>query len=307
MTEGHTKLLLSAGDDALVTNCHSLTVTFCDTAVKRSRNCPPMLRRMNTKSLALLLVLFTAVGAHASEHTLRYGLAGKLQLEMDQEIFVPSRDEAIAERYFSMRFTFGDGGEPGRQLVELARVRASYTAHGMKQRLPASHLNGTTFELTGNERLLTVEGASGDINLGQVTDGGLVPANLLAGLLPALPAEPVSPGSTWLSEQSFDVLVGWSWASTDITYNNEVIDVRESDDGAVVTVRSEGRATLHAAEGRSGFLGEGELERSVEWSINSTTGGLVDYSLEQEASGTSRLPQGQVSLRQLTRVELRGD
>jgi hypothetical protein len=261
---------------------------------------------MNTKSLALLLALFTAAPAYANELMLRYGLAGKLKLKMEQEIFIRSREEAIAGRNFSMNFAFGDVDDAGQQPVELTEVRAFYIAHGMNQRLPASHLVGTTFALTGDQRSLKADGAKGEISLGQVTDGGLMPAQLLAGLLPALPAEPVSLGSTWVSEQSIETLEGWSWAGGQIVYENEVIKVRRSGRETLVTVRSHGRATLRAAEGRSGFVGEGKLERTVEWSIDATTGRLFAFSLEQEASGTSRLPQGEVPVRQLTRVELHG-
>ena len=259
---------------------------------------------MNTKSLAVLLALFAGPTTFADEATLRYHLTGGLQLEMEQEIFVASREDAVAGRIFSMDFAIGEVGETGEQPVELTKLRASYTAHGMNQRLPASHLLGTSFALSGDERLLTAEGTNGEINLGQVTDGGLVPGRLLAGFLPVLPAESLSMGSTWVSEQAIETLEGWSWAGGDILFENEVTAMSESDGALIVTVQSIGRATLHAAEGREGFVGEGELERSVEWSFDATTGMLLNYSLMQESSGTSQLPQGEVPVRQFTRVEL---
>ncbi len=262
-----------------------------------------MLGRMNRKSFALLLATFGPMPAYSDGALLQYELAGELQLEMEQQIFVRSREEAIADRTFSMTFAFGDVDEAGRQSVELTSARASYSAHGMNQRLPASHLAGTSFVLVGTSSL-RAEGAEGEIDLGQVTDGGLVPADLLADLLPELPEEPVSLGSSWTSERSIETLEGWSWAGADIVYENEVIDVQESAGSTVVSVRSHGRATLHAAEGRTGFVGEGDLERSVEWSIDAATGRLISYLLEQEASGTSQLPQGDVPVRQLTRVQL---
>ncbi len=266
---------------------------------------PPKLSGMNTKSTALLFALFIGGSAHADEIPPRYELTGDVQLDMEQEIFVPSRDEAVAGRRFSLGFAVGAVDDSGRQPVELTGARASYDAHGMNQRLPATHLVGTTFTLAGGDDGFRAEGAEGEINLGQVTDGGLVPGDLLAGLLPALPGEPLTTGSTWISKQRIETLEGWSWAGGDVVYDNEVTGIRQSGDTTIVTVSTTGRATLHAAEGRNGFVGEGALERTIEWSFEAASGRLVDYSLEQEAKGTSQLPQGEIPIRQQTRVKLR--
>jgi len=71
-------------------------------------------------------------------------------------------------------------------------------------------------------------------------------------------------------------------------------------------VQSQGNATLVAAEGTTGFVGEGTLERRFDWTFEADSGRLLSLTLEQEGTGASQLPQGQVQVRQQTRIELRG-
>jgi hypothetical protein len=261
---------------------------------------------MNAKPVILLFALFVVAPAAADEVTLRYALTGEFMLEMEQEIFVPGREEAIAGRSFSMGFDFAEPDEAGRQSVELTSARAHYTAHDMRQRLPASHLAGQRFALTGDGRSFQPDGPGAEIGVGPITDGALMPAGLLAGALPGLPEEPVSVGSAWIVERRLESLVGWAWAGCDMRYESEVVDIRRSGAQELVSVTTHGRATIRAAQGRSGFVGDGELDRRIEWSFDAATGQLVSYVLEQEATGTSRLPQGEVPVRQSTRIALRG-
>ena len=89
-------------------------------------------------------------------------------------------------------------------------------------------------------------------------------------------------------------------------YSNEVVDITQSDGHTVVHVQSQGKTSVGAADGTTGFVGEGALERRVKWTFDADSGRLLSLSLEQEGSGTNKLPQGLVQVRQETRIELRG-
>ena len=89
-------------------------------------------------------------------------------------------------------------------------------------------------------------------------------------------------------------------------YRHEVTDVSEENGDTVVHVQSHGQTNVTAASGTEGFIGDGTLERHIEWSFNTNTGQLVSLSMEQESQGLNKLPQGQVDVRQVTRVKLSG-
>jgi len=195
---------------------------------------------MKTTNLILMLVLLAEMASAAPQPTLRYSLSGEMQLTMAQEIYVAARTEAIGGRDFSILFDMVDDENNDELLVKLASISASYTGHGMKQRLPASHLTGAEFKLLGDGRSFKSQEGGGEVPLGTITDGGLRPSELLAGLLPALPDGPVSVGSTWNTDRSILSLEGWAWADGDIRYHSEVTAISSDNGHAVVHVQSRG-------------------------------------------------------------------
>jgi hypothetical protein len=101
-------------------------------------------------------------------------------------------------------------------------------------------------------------------------------------------------------------LEGWAWASGDIRCQHEVVGVTEKGGQTIVQVRSQGTTATEAVKGTTGFVGEGTLMRRIDWSFNIDTGQLLSLSLQQEGNGTNQLPQGQVNVRQVTRIEIEG-
>jgi len=260
--------------------------------------------RMKTTTLILNLVLLAELAFAVVQPTLRYDLSGEIQLRMEQEIFVGSRSEAMASRDFSMTFELVGADDNEDLLVTLASIRGNYTAHGMNQRLPTSHLSGDEFRLLGDGRSFRSQEGGGEVPLGAITDGGLRPSELLAGLLPALPDGPVSVGTTWISERSILSLEGWAWAGGNMQHHHEVTDIQQSNGRTVIHVKTHGETAIEAAEGHDGFIGIGKLARSMDWTFDADNGQLLSLSIEQEASGTNQLPQGEIPIRQIVRIDL---
>lgn len=251
----------------------------------------------------MILTLLVALPVAADQPTLRYHFSGNLQLSMEQDLYPGGRTDPIADRHFEMTFEFDDSDPPA---ATLAAVRGTYSAHGMKQILSTRHLVGQPVKLTGDGRVVSVDDPGGDIDLGLIIDGGLYPSALLVDVLPVLPGQPVSTGSTWETVQPVRSLEGWAWASGDIRYEHEVVSVTEESGQTIVQVRSQGSTAIEAAEGTTGFVGQGTLTRRIDWSFNTDTGQLLSLSLQQEGNGTNQLPQGLVKVRQITRIELQG-
>jgi len=261
---------------------------------------------MKTITSIVLLTLLAANLVAADQPILRYQLAGDMQLTMEQDIYPGGRTEPLAGRNFKMAFAFRDAPGDGEHHAELTAINGSYNAHGMNQRLSASHLAGEQVLLQNNGRSIALKEAGGDINLGPITDIGLHPSAILVDALPALPNEPVSPGMAWESDQTVRSLEGWAWAGGDIRYRHEVIEITIHNGHTVVHVQSHGEAVIHAATGSKGFLGEGTLVRTLDWTFDTHSGQLLSLSLEQEGTGTNQLPQGEMAIRQITRIELQG-
>jgi hypothetical protein len=261
---------------------------------------------MKTTTMILILALLTALPVAATETTLRYDLSDGLQLTMEQEIYPGGRTEALAERNFSMTFVINDA-EDGALSVSLDAIKGSYSAHGMNQRLPTSHLTGEEFLLLGDGRTFKTSASDAppaEVNMGQITDGGLRPSELLAELLPVLPEAPVAAGATWDTERGIRSLEGWAWAEGTLQQHHEIMSIDHSSGMAIVSVRSRGTATITASR-NTGFVGEGSLERTLDWSFDASNGQLLSLSILQEASGgASQLPQGEVPVRQISRYEL---
>ena len=263
---------------------------------------------MKTTTLILNLVLLAELAFAAVQPTLRYDLSGEMQLSMEQEIFVDSREEAIATRNFSMTFDLGNARDNDELLVTLASITGNYTAHGMKQRLPSSHLTGGEFRLLGDGRSFkSQEEDRGEVPLGTITDGGLRPSELLAGLLPTLPDAPVSVGTTWIADRSILSLEGWACAGGEMQHHHEVTDIQQSNGRTVIHVKTHGETAIEAAEGHEGFVGLGTLAQRIDWTFDADSGQLLSLSVEREASGTNLLPQGEIQVRQIARYTLLTD
>ena len=264
---------------------------------------------MKNTTLILNLALLAALPVAANDSTLRYDLSGGMELTMKQEIYPGGRKEPLAGRDFSMTFDLYTTDSDDELVVELEAIRGSYNAHGMNQRLPTSHLAGTEFRLLGDGRSFRnevpdTEEDIAEIGLGQITDGGLRPSELLASLLPVLPDGPVSVGTTWDTERSIRSLEGWAFAGGKLKRHHEASYIDQSNGRTVVSVRTRGEATLSAAAENKGFIGEGLLEQTIDWKFDASNGQLLSLIVEQEASGTNQLPQGEITVRQVTRYEL---
>ncbi len=258
---------------------------------------------MNTKTPILILTLLVAPPLAADQPALRYQFPGNFQLRMEQDLYPEGYTDPIADRRFDMTFEFDDANPPA---VKLAAIKGSYTAHGMKQILSTRHLEGQPVKLTNDGRAISLDDPGGDVDLGAISDRGLYPSELLIDVLPVLPDGPVTTGATWDTVRSVRSLEGWAWASGDIRCRHEVVSVAEKSGQTIVQVRSQGTTATEAAKGTTGFIGKGTLTRRIDWSFNISTGQLLSLSLQQEGNGTNQLPQGQMEVRQVTRIELEG-
>jgi hypothetical protein len=266
---------------------------------------------MNTQKQIAILALLAALPVAADESTLRYDLSGRLDLTMEQEIYVADHEEAMATRNFQMTFDLGnstrqdsDGRNSHDRTVKLSAIKASYSAHGMNQRLPTTHLTGNEFKLMGDGRSYDSPGDDREVPLGAITDGGLRPSELLAAMLPVLPDGPVSVGMKWNTDRSIVSLEGWAWAGGDMRHHHEITDIRLANGHTEVTVKTWGETTISAAHGHTGFLGQGTLSQHFDWRFDADSGQLLSLSAEQAASGTNQLPQGEIPFRQVTRYGL---
>ena len=259
---------------------------------------------MKTTTSILLLILLAVTCVAADQSTMRYKLTGELQLTMEQDIYPGGRSEPLAGRKFEMTFALSDAASNGNVYAELTAIKGSYNAHGMNQRLSVGHLTGQQMTLANDGLSISLEDPGSGLGLGPITDGDLYPLAVLVDVLPALPDEPVAPGMSWETDQAVRSLEGWAWAAGDMRYQHEVTGISDQAGHEIVHVLSHGQTTVTAAEGTQGFLGNGVLERRIEWSFSADTGQLLRLSMEQEGQGTNKLPQGQVEVRQVSRVEL---
>jgi hypothetical protein len=286
-------------------------VTFRDIRVKTNRHPALILSHMKKLMMILLLTLPGTIALAAQEqptqdHLLRYQVSGQIKVSMTQEIFVTAREEAIAGRDFSFTFDTTSSDVPDTLAVTLSEIRASYTAHGMNQRLSTSHLVGGQFTLNGDGRSfsLAADGEVKGVGLGAITEGELIPADVLAALLPVLPEQPVDEGITWETSRDARSLEGWAWAEGPLARQYKVTKIETVGDQAIIRVSGTGSANIAKASCCKGFVGEHELTQTLEWSFDADSGRLISINIRQEAEGTSMLPQGEVDTRQITNYEL---
>ena len=122
-------------------------------------------------------------------------------------------------------------------------------------------------------------------------------------ILPVLPEQPVDIGSSWATSQDTRSLEGWAWAHGVLSAQHSVTAIEQLDDHTIVSVSSTAKAQLEKIEKGLEYSGEGTLERTSDWRFDVTDGRLLSVSMEQNTSGVNTLPQGEVNVRQTTKVE----
>ena len=261
---------------------------------------------MNIKRLFMLAILPALGASAADEPVLRYIESSTLNLEMEQEIFVGDKPDAIAGRSLTLSFEMSAPSDAGDVDVRVTSAKGSYEAHGMAQRLPASHLKGEQFVLLSDGVSMSSDGSGGKLSVGTIDGDGLQLSALLVSLMPDLPADTITEGVDWSSSLEFRSLQGWAWAQGVIEYSHKVVNVSESDDAVIVEVRSKGESTLTTADGNDVYVGEGYVSQTMEWRFDASSGRLIDVSLNQQATGTNVMPRGEVPFRQTTRITMHG-
>ena len=242
----------------------------------------------------------------SNEIKLRYEKPnGLAKLSINQDISAGNH-KSIAHRQLSMEFELSE--TPGAFNVDINKIKGSYTAHDMTQRLPASGLKGQSFALQkiNDDRALqrTESDNKLQVGLGQMIGENYPVGLALADILPILPQEPVTLGSTWESTRATRSLEGWAWTEASLSSEHTVTDVDERGGHTIVSVTSKAHAKLSDVEGGIAFSGDGDLTRTSHWRFDATEGRLLSVSMEQRTSGVNTLPQGDINVQQQTNVEL---
>ena len=236
---------------------------------------------------------------------LRYlDASGIAELSIKQDISAGG-NKSIASRDFWMDFKLSEDTDA--VVFEVTRVKANYEAHGMTQRLPASGLRGQSFlmQKTDNKRALkrTDSDSKLEIGVGQMI-GNKYPIGLaVTEFMPLLPEEAVTVGSTWQSTKDTRWLEGWAWTQGQLTTEHEVTDITESNGHTIVSVSSQSHARLRDVEGGVTYSGDGELKRNANWRFDASDGRLLSMSIEQESTGINTLPQGNIEVLQVTKLQ----
>ena len=256
-------------------------------------------------TLSASSLLWTDLAATTNDIELRYGKPyGLAMLSINQDISAGNHP-SIAQRQLSMEFELREA--PGAFTVDINKVKGNYTAHDMSQRLPASGLKGQSFALkkTDDDRALqrTESDSKLQVGLGQMIGDNYPVGLALADVLPILPQEPVTMGSTWVSTRATRSLEGWAWTEASLKSEHTVTGVDEHEGHTIVSVTSTAHAKLNDVEGGIAFSGDGELTRTSQWRFDATDGRLLSVSMEQKTSGINTLPQGDIDIRQQTNVE----
>jgi hypothetical protein len=294
---------------------HTFAVTFRDAFDKPVLQTGFIVCSMKTQTIFLTTIILLSaspvvMGEMADPSTtdalqLRYvGASGKAKLSINQDISA-GEHKSIANRGIFMEFELGEA--PGAVAFEITRVKGSYEAHGMAQRLPSSGLKGQTFNMqkTDDNRVLKHSNSDSklEIGMGQMI-GGNYPVELaLADIMPTLPHDPVALGSTWKSSRDARFLEGWAWTQGRLTSEHKVTDLGEKDGHTIVSVTSTSYAQLNDVEGGVVFGGDGELKRTAQWRFDATEGRLLSVSMEQESTGINTMPQCDIDVRQITKVQ----
>jgi len=260
---------------------------------------------MRYLKIVLITALLTAGIARSDEPLrLRYqGGSGPMILTFSQEIEVR---QPVASRSMSFDVELeGDFTDAGASLV-VGSAKASFTAHGMEQRLSTRHLTGREIPLGALDEGLELAEIDPEstpvIDLGPPTNGGFSVVEMLLGVLPRLPVDAVSAGTSWQTEREIRSIEGWAWGSGRLTSRHQVLSIDTLHGKTLVNVATESEGVLESAEGERAYAGE--LKRTLRWTFEATAGRIVSISMEQETDGQTNLPQGDLPVYQKTLVEL---
>jgi hypothetical protein len=263
-------------------------------------------------ALAPLAASLTFSDVHAEDGVLlRYqpGVS-EFTLSVDSDILAGEKEQPVAGRNFTMKYEPPAGADAGSFNLKLADAKASYTAHGMKQRLGTRHLVGKEFGLEISDEgrgMHLVDHKSVEIEMGPITDHGYGLDEALVALLPALPLEPVGVGSTWTTDHGARALVGWAWAQGQLQCHHELVELVHQGDHQIASVNSACSTDLAALNGSDQYSGDGQLSRTTQWQFDATDGRLISFTGQQESNGFSALPQGNVQVRQLSKISLNSE
>jgi hypothetical protein len=266
---------------------------------------------MKTRTIYLTSTLLLTAGAQAAadsaadELNLFYANPiGSARLTVDQDIRVGKRDMRASRDFrLELEFAMADAKIP----VTVNKAKASYTAHGMTQRLPTSKLIGQDLALAiaGDGTSLSRSEPVRDLEIpvGDIIAGDYPIGLALADIMPVLPATPVSVGTTWTSTHTTQTLEGWAWAQGSLHNEHRVTAIDNDGGHVVVSVHSTASGKLGNA-GRGLRYGEGgTLERTSDWRFDASDGRILSLSMMQTTSGFNSLPQGELKVDQRTKIE----
>jgi len=270
---------------------------------------------MKTRTIYLTSTLLLAAGSQAAvepaadELKLHYANpAGKAELTVKQDIRAGDRasgHKTTAGRKFNIDLDFTTSGKS--VPVRINKANASYTAHGMTQRLPASKLNGQSLALSimdGGSSLQRSKPVQDlEIPVGDIIGGDYPIGLALVDIMPVLPEDAVSVGTTWTTTQATRSLEGWAWASGTLSSQHRVTAIDNNHGHTIVSVRSTAKGQLSKAGKGLRYSGDGTLSRTSNWRFDATDGRLLTLSMEQETSGINTFPQKEVDVEQLTKIE----
>jgi len=241
----------------------------------------------------------------ADQLQLRYAnQSGNARLSVTHDIKAGKRDMP-ADREFNFDLEISES--PGGTSVKINKAKASYTAHGMTQRLPVSKLSGRSISLSKINHARSLMRTDPDQDL-EVPVGQIIGADYPVGLalvdiVPVLPEEPVSIGSSWVTIQDTRSLEGWAWATGGLKTEHVVTAVDKEKGHTIVSVTSKAQAQLGKVEGVLEYGGDGALKRTSNWQFDVNDGRLLSVSMVQSTTGINTLPQGEVDVRQYTKVK----
>jgi hypothetical protein len=268
---------------------------------------PPLFKDSHMKYAIVLLGLLMTTASAAQDVQLRYGKPpGVVTLSTTQDIRAGEFGTTRAGRTFAMEMALEASRGSDGLAVTINKVKGSYTAHDMKQRLPTSHLAGQVFDLSVNRQGRALERTEPGpiVEMGWYLEGGFPIGLLLVDLLPVLPEAAVSMGATWTTEQETLSLEGWNWASGQMLSRHAVTALEEHDGHLIVSIRTEAEAKLGPVEGGLEYGGEGRFERTMDWRFDATSGWPVSLRMEQKTTGTNGMPKRSILLHQITTAEL---
>jgi len=236
---------------------------------------------------------------------LRYGNAnGKASLSVSHDISA-NGTAAMASRSFLIDLEFNETQDA--VLVNVNKAKGSYTSHGMTQRLPASKLAGQSiaFEKSENGHVLQRSDPDKDLEIpvGQIIGADYPIGLALADILPVLPEDTVYVGTSWSTSRDTRSLEGWAWAVGSLDSKHTVTALDNEGGHTIVSVSSTSKAQIVNAGAGLKYSGDGTLSRTSNWRFDASDGRILSLSMEQQTSGINTLPQGEVEVQQVTKVE----